>query len=183
MKPFLIILSLLWLSACSKPSTAVIYYQLASPSQVKADLTVTGDVYLAPIRVAPYLNGSGLVVQQSEVAFAVSRQHLWVDALQQQLQRQLTDYRLRRFPAQQLALHPTTAATSLQIEIDHFYADETGVAQLSGHYRYTLAETVITRAFLYQVPLTAEGYPAMVAALSQAWWQLLADLDSPDKAG
>lgn len=178
MKTLFILLGLVWLSACGSAPTSIVYYQLAPATELVSDTTKSGSLYLAPIRVAPYLNGSGLVVQQSEVAFAVSRQHLWVDALQQQLQRQLIDYRLRRFPAQALVLQPTKGVASLQIEIDRFYADPNGMAQLSGHYRYSLADIMQTRAFHYQVPLTAEGYPAMVAALSQAWWQLLADLDN-----
>lgn len=178
MKRIFVLLILLSFTACTKPPSTVVYYQLAAIANVEAKPALTDEIYLAPIQVAPYLNGSGLVVQQSAVAFAVSRQHLWVDALQQQLQRQLTEYWLKRFPEQRLLQQPVSGRSSIQLEIDRFYADASGMAQLSGHYRFSNADGEHIKAFQFRVPLTEDGYPAMVAALSEAWHQLLIELSS-----
>lgn len=169
---------LLLVAGCSSPATDIRYYQLVATAPAAIDSQTQPPLIIAPIRVASYLNGSGLVLQQSAVEFNIARQHLWADALEQQLQRQLTEYLLLALPKQPLAAFNTAGARTLQLEIDRFYASENGQAVLSG--RYTLSEATNSKTvpFSYQVALAADGYPAMVQALSQGWHQLLQELSS-----
>ncbi|CAM5222103.1 hypothetical protein ALON55S_08528 [Alishewanella longhuensis] len=62
------------------------------------------------------------------------------------------------------------------MEIDRFYASENGQAVVSGRYTVSDLTTGTTVPFSYQVALAADGYPAMVQALSQGWQQLLQEL-------
>jgi uncharacterized lipoprotein YmbA len=176
MRMLLISLSLLGLIACSSQPTAIYYYQLAVPVTPVANNSSLPALYIAPIRVAAYLNGTGLVMQQSEVEYVITRQHLWADALEQQLQRQLQHHLLQALPAQPLTVIQTQAQRQLYLEIDRFHADPAGMAVLSGRYRLVEQGAEINQPFNYQVALTADGYPAMVSALSAAWQQLLADV-------
>lgn len=183
MKALIISLSLLTLVACSSKPTAVYYYQLAVPATPTADTASLPALYVAPIRVAAYLNGTGLVMQQSEVEYVITRQHLWADALEQQLQRQLQQHLLQALPAQPLRSVQAQAQRQLWLEIDRFHADPSGQAILSGRYRLAQQQTEINQPFSYQVALEADGYLAMVSALSRAWQQLLADLTLKLTAG
>ena len=182
MRTLLVSFSLL-LAACSSQPVQIAYYQLAPLPAVTATVQPLPALQIQPLRVASYLNGSGLVLQQSAVEYQIARQHLWADALQQQMQRQLTQYLLLALPQQPLATGSAPAARQLWLEIDRFNADAAGQAVLSGRYRLSSAEREHYQPFEYQVALTADGYPAMVAALSEAWQQLLQDLASKLKAG
>lgn len=166
---------------CSSPVTQIHYYQLVPLDKVIADNTVQQPLALAPVSVAGYLNGSGLVLQQSAVELSIARQHLWADALQQQLQRQLTEYLLLAKPSQPLVSMNTPGSRSLALEIDRFYANSDGQAILSGRYSLSGLQGTTTVPFFKQQTLTADGYPAMVEALSLAWQQLLHDITSTIK--
>lgn len=183
MRALIISLSILGLVACSSQPTAVSYYQLAMPAMPVANSAGLPALYIAPIRVAAYLNGTGLVMQQSDVEYVITRQHLWADALEQQLQRQLTQYMLLALPAQPLRSIQLQAERQLILEIDRFHADPAGMAIISGRYRLLQQDAEINQPFSYQVALDADGYPAMVSALSNAWQQLLADLTLKLTAG
>lgn len=163
-------------AGCSSPASDIRYYQLVATAPAAIDSQTQQPLIIAPIKVASYLNGSGLVLQQSAVEFSIARQHLWADALEQQLQRHLMEYLLLALPKQSLAALNTAGARTLQLEIDRFYASDNGLALISG--RYTLSEATNSKTvpFSYQVALAADGYPAMVQALSQGWHQLLQEL-------
>lgn len=177
MKLIIIVIFMLVVGGCSSPTTQIHYYQLAPLAIDSYENDTTSPLALAPVRVAGYLNGSGLVIRQSAVEFAIARQHLWADALELQLQRQLSEFFLRALPAQPLVPLNTSDSRTLQLDIDRFYTDEKGIALLSGRYTLVSSQGVITtEAFSYQQPLAADGYAAMVQALSLAWHQLLHDL-------
>ncbi|GHG64931.1 hypothetical protein GCM10010919_11920 [Alishewanella longhuensis] len=174
--PAILSSTLLLLVGCSSPASEVRYYQLVAQTPPAIDTRVQQPLVLAPIKVASYLNGSGLVLQQSAVEFSIARQHLWADALEQQLQRQLTEYLLLALPKQPLAAFNAIGARTLQLEIDRFYASESGQAIVSGRYNISGAVLDSTVPFSYQVALANDGYPAMVQALSLGWQQLLQEL-------
>lgn len=167
---------LLFLVACSSPVSDIRYYQLLAQSPMTIDTSLQQPLSIAPIKVASYLNGSGLVLQQSAVEFSIARQHLWADALEQQLQRQLAEYLLLALPKQPLVALNTPKARTLYVEIDRFYASENGQAVVSGRYMVSGIATDTTVPFSFQVALIEDGYPAMVQALSQGWHQLLQEL-------
>ncbi|WP_423185665.1 PqiC family protein [Alishewanella sp. d11] len=167
---------LVCLVGCSSPTNDIRYYQLVTKTPLQVNNEIQQPLTVAPIKVANYLNGSGLVLRQSAVEFNVARQHLWADALEQQLQRQLLEYLLLALPNQTITAFNTPGARTLQLDIHRFYADEQGQATVSGYYTLSSIGTVTSTPFAYQVALADDGYPAMVQALSQGWQQLLQDL-------
>lgn len=161
---------LLLLTGCaSQPASN--YYQLpAAPVTPGSSVSEAGSVYIEPVQVASYLNGRGLVMQLSDVELVTARQHLWAEALAQQLQRQLRDRVLAQTPgyAAVLQARPDTVRISVQLEQFHGLAD--GHAIVSG--RFALSSQQGSQPFNIRIALTDDGYPALVQALGQAVQQL-----------
>ncbi len=161
---------LLLLSACSSPATTH-FYQLPVPSySTTKNSSVNKSLFIEPVKVAPYLNGRGLVLQTSAVELVMARQHLWADALDQQLQRQLRQHLSQLAPAYAVQLQPGEQSTRLWLQLDSFHGSADGYALLSGH--FLLSGQPLSQSFSYRVPLADDGYPALVAALGQGVQQL-----------
>ncbi|MDX1678585.1 membrane integrity-associated transporter subunit PqiC [Arsukibacterium sp.] len=170
---------ILGITACSSPPP-VSYYQLAVPMPAQAEPQpqpgTTKTLQLQPVRVANYLNGAGLVMQRSDVELLIASRHLWADALDQQLYRLLAEQLPPRLPAFQLFQGQGSADLKLQLTVDRFYAQANGVAIISGYYTLSSESEQTRHRFSYQQPLTADGYPALVSALSLGWQQLVDEL-------
>lgn len=161
---------LLGLTGCASPS-APSYYQLPLPEAATVNLAENAvAVYVAPVQVASYLNGRGLVLATSEVELAIARQHLWAEALDQQLQRQIRQRLQLLRPELSMLMQSQRDAVNLTISVERFYGQADGTALVSG--RYSLSGKTGSNAFQYKVPLQQDGYPALVAAFSQAVQQL-----------
>lgn len=171
--PLLSATVLLVLTACSSPATTH-FYQLPAPSDgTTENSSVDKSLFIEPVKVAPYLNGRGLVLQTSAVELVMARQHLWAEALDQQLQRQLRQHLSQLAPAYavQLQLQPAGShSTRLWLQLDSFHGSADGYALLSGH--FLLSDQPLSQPFSYRVPLADDGYPALVAALGQGVQQL-----------
>ncbi len=159
---------LLMLSACSGPA-ALHYYQLAPVPASTRLHSAAATFYVAPVQVASYLNGRGLVLQQSDVELNMARQHLWAEPLDQQVQRQLRELLAAALPyTAALSMQPDTIVVSVQL--DRFHGTADGYAVLSG--RYQLNTQTGSEPFTIRVPLAADGYPALVTALGSGLRQL-----------
>ncbi|MBV2128289.1 PqiC family protein [Arsukibacterium indicum] len=187
MKLILMLAICIGVTACSSPAP-VRYYQLAIPLPEQAEkaqqTAQLKALYLQPVRVANYLNGAGLVMQRSDVELIIASRHLWADALDKQLYRLVGEHLHARLPAFQRVTAGTANGLSLQLTIDRFYAQANGVAIISGHYTLSSGDEQFSRAFSYQQPLAADGYPALVSALSAGGQQLInaliADIQQKD---
>ncbi|MDP5143917.1 PqiC family protein [Rheinheimera baltica] len=145
---------------------AITYYQLpVMPALVASQSTATQQLYIEPVQVASYLNGRGLVLQVSDVELVVARQHLWAEALGQQLQRQLRDRLQPVLPEFVTVLQAQPTTMRLAVQIDQFHGQADGYAIISG--RFTLSTHPGSEAFSLRVPLEDDGYPALVVALGQ----------------
>ena len=179
MKLPLIALLLSLLAACSSTSQ-VNYYQL---SQVVAEAATpdkdAAGLYIAPVQVASYLSGRSLVMQLSDVELVLTKQHLWAEPVELQIQRLLRDELALKTTKYSVLLQPTANALVVNIQIDRFHGLADGSALLSG--RYSLSQhghTDITKPFVIKQPLTDDGYSALVNALSLAVQQLCANIAS-----
>lgn len=142
-----------FLAGCSAV-VPVQYYQLASDNTVTVQsatsataASVSNTLFIEPVQLAGYLNTNALILQTSAVQLQKATQHQWAEALDQQINRQLT---------QQLtaALSPTAvvlnnamqamqsstaqqhnASMRLWLQIDNFHGTADGQVMLSGHYR------------------------------------------------
>ncbi|SNY53374.1 hypothetical protein SAMN06297280_2391 [Arsukibacterium tuosuense] len=179
MKLLSLIVFFIGLSACSS-APPVTYYQLTMPvpeqTNSVAQSVAKTQLQLQPVKVANYLNGAGLVMERSDVELVIASRNLWADALDQQLYRLLAEQLQARLPAFQLAPASGAGDLQLQLTVDRFHAQANGVAIISGHYTLGSGGKHATQAFSYQQPLTADGYPALVNALSLGWQQVITGL-------
>lgn len=166
----MLVLLIVQLSACSS-QPPVSYYQLPA---TEAGATPSADARLAlfvePVQVASYLNGRGLVLQVSPVELVMARQHLWAEALDQHLQRQLRQNVSALAPAYSAQLQSGADNVRLTVQVDRFHGLAEGYAVLSG--RFSLSNTAEVHSFDLRVPLSDDGYPALVLALGQGMTQL-----------
>jgi hypothetical protein len=180
MKLLLSLIIMASLTACAAP-TPVSYYQLTVPTAVavpQQSTETTLSLMLHPVKVANYLNGAGLVMQRSEVELVIASRHLWADALDQQLYRLLVEQLQARLPKMPLTSARSINSVQLQLIIDRFHANDKGMAIVSGHYTISSASERITEPFSYEQALAADGYAALVTALSVSWQQLMTDMIS-----
>lgn len=168
MKLLVVTLSMM-LFACSN-APQVSYYQLPPAATNTAELNTAKRLYVEPVQVASYLNGRGLVLQVSAVELIMARQHLWAEALDQQLRRQLRQQMALSAPAYAVQLQPDSESVRLQLMLDSFHGNADGYAVLSGHFH--LSHQSQPQAFNLRVALTDDGYPALVAALGRGVTQL-----------
>ena len=127
-------------------------------------------LFVEPVQVASYLNGRGLVLQLSPVELVTARQHLWAEALDQHLQRQLRQNVPALAPAYFAQLHRGADSVRLAVQIDRFHGLAEGYAVLSG--RFSLSNQTNVQRFDLRVPLSDDGYPALVLALGEGLAQL-----------
>lgn len=167
MRVFLWVAAVL-LSACSSPVT-LNYYQLPAVATAAGHTDASAALYVAPVQVASYLNGRGLVLQLSDVELNVARQHLWAEPLDAQVQRQLRELLAATTPYR-TQLSAGQGAVVLSLQLDRFHGTAQGDAVLSG--RYQLSHNQYSVPFNINVPLSADGYPALVTALATGLQQL-----------
>lgn len=160
--------AVLLVSACSGPA-AVSYYQLPAMTSTSVQAKAEKSFYIAPVEVASYLNGRGLVLQLSEIELNMARQHLWAEPVAQQVQRQLRELLASQLPYK-AQLNANAADIVVSVQLDRFHGTHEGQAVLSG--RYQLSQQKTSEAFSLMVPLTEDGYPALVKALNQGLEQL-----------
>ncbi len=176
MKLLSVFLCTVLLSGCSSaPTNQVRYYQLALTEPLAELSQAPITLQLKQVQVAPFLNGTGLVLRQSAVELNIARQHLWAEPLELQLNRVLQQQLRAALPAIQFQQLPA-GSLSLSIQLSQFYATEQGEAVISGFYQLGHDAAPKAQAFSYRQPLPEHGYAAMVQALSLAWQQLVTDL-------
>ncbi|HEX5792742.1 MAG TPA: ABC-type transport auxiliary lipoprotein family protein [Rheinheimera sp.] len=161
---------LILLAGCSSQQ-AVTYYQLPDVLLTsQGEIASASEFYVEPVQVVSYLNGRGLVLQQSDVELVVARQHIWAEALDQQLQRQLTDRLQLQLTDYVVTLQPKSSTLRIAVQLDGFHGLADGYAIVSG--RYAISKRKGAAPFAIRVALTDDGYPALVAALAQGLQQL-----------
>ena len=160
----------LLLTGCSsQPASS--YYQLpAAPVMAGSAEAEAKSLYIEPVQVASYLNGRGLVLQLSDVEMITARQHLWAEALDQQLQRQLRDRIVAQASGYTAALQARPDTVRVSVQLDQFHGLADGHAIVSG--RFAVSAQPGSQPFNIRIALADDGYPALVQALGQAVQQL-----------
>lgn len=177
MKKSLIALAL-WLTGCSSAVT-LNYYQLPqSPEQgVTATTPVSSQsqqavVIVEPVMVANYLNTNSLILQTSAVELHRTTQHLWLDALDQQLNRLVVNSLQSQLPAQLVTSQalPVAGGSSqrLLLQIDEFHGTAEGKVLLRGRYSVLSGPQLKLYPFQIERLQAEEGYPAMVSTMGLA---------------
>ncbi|CAM3909603.1 PqiC family protein [Rheinheimera salexigens] len=188
----LVLVMLTAVTACSS-SVSVDYYQLSTAKLAHEAKSNDQSVFIPPVQVASYLNSKSLIMQMSSVQLVLARQHLWAEPLDQQIQRKLANSLEASNQGYVIALKPSSDAVTLVVSVEQFHGTAEGYAVLRGRYSLqpafnhgnnkTASDNVNENAskvknytFSYQLPLQADGYPALVISLSQAVEQLAEDI-------
>lgn len=117
------------------------------------------------VRVGRLLNGDGLVLQTSAVNWHQAHEHKWAVPLREQLvQTLLQDQQLRQW----------LCANDGAVVMQDFFGTLDNQARVAGYWQWLDANgNRQTRVFEQQQVLSADGYAALVHALSKAWQQVL----------
>ncbi|WMC12114.1 ABC-type transport auxiliary lipoprotein family protein [Oceanimonas pelagia] len=169
-------LALAGCAGSNEPGTAA-YLLPASSAEQRHDARLT--VLVAPVALAAFLEGDGIVMQLDDIEVHQARNHLWAEALPEQLRRLLLDRLSASLPqAQVIARGQPSAgnmpAREVRLQLDRFQGRFDGMALIQGHWQLLngRGELLEQRAFRLETPLTADGYPALVRALAGGWEQL-----------
>ncbi|MGL4206778.1 MAG: ABC-type transport auxiliary lipoprotein family protein [Aeromonadaceae bacterium] len=179
MRPLLCCALLCSLLGCASPSTPA-YYALELPGAEPPTRQVTQGPLLVVERVVlpEYLNDMGIAFQQDDVQVVTANQARWAEALDRQLSRSLVQTLSRQFAQLQVVEgpNPDRQVWHLNLEVTGFQGRFDGKAVVAGRWLLQRGELSYSQAFQRTVPLSEDGYPALVRALRSGWQQEVATL-------
>lgn len=130
-----------------------------------------------PVALASYLEGGSLVYQTDDITLVQASQNLWADDLQAMLTRQLLA-QLKASPAQPLSGYRITDTSlsgikgaRLSVSLDRFIGRHDGQSVITGRWRLRGVDGSVLEEGDIQtlMPLTDDGYPALVKSLGDGW--------------
>ncbi|WP_294612822.1 ABC-type transport auxiliary lipoprotein family protein [uncultured Gilliamella sp.] len=162
------------LVGCSSSGPNKNYFQLTDnliPQTQQTMKTTNQFIWIESIDVASFLNKQGIVLQTDKIRYATASNNLWVSSLSQQLKDRLEQDLTTLLPNCLVSSKPITTPTwTIKLFIDGFHGSYTGNAIIKGRWVITVNRNNIkTKAFERQIPLTSDGYEALVNALSKGW--------------
>ncbi|MBP2856738.1 membrane integrity-associated transporter subunit PqiC [Dickeya oryzae] len=177
----------LLLAACSSPQK--VYYQLPAvtqgTTQGTTSLSVSRQLWVAPIVLSDSLAGNGIVFQTSAVRYTIATNNLWASPLDQQLQQVLASSLRTRLPGWNVVTNGVAdaSASSLQINVTAFQGRFDGKAVIQGDWVLRSNKRIVTQPFSLDVAQTEDGYDALVAALGKGWQQVAEQISQRLLAG
>jgi uncharacterized lipoprotein YmbA len=128
---------------------------------------------VAPVATAAYLNQSGIVYQTEPHQIVIANNNRWASPLTKQLtdslyatlEKRLSNVNIVRVNATQKGLYV------LYTRVDQFTGRYDGKAIVSGRWKLVGPQdkTLASHAFIKDVALQADGYPALVSSLASGW--------------
>ncbi|AEY01847.1 hypothetical protein GU3_10455 [Oceanimonas sp. GK1] len=173
------LLGALALAGCAGGNDAAssAYLLPESPAQQQHDARLV--VMVAPITLAAFLEGDGIVMQLDDIAVHQARSHLWAEALPGQLRQRLMDRLGASLPRAQIIARGQPSVSNLpgrevRLQLDRFQGRYDGVALIRGRWQLLneRGDLLEQRPFRVETPLTDDGYPALVRALAAGWEQV-----------
>ncbi len=177
--PSLAVAGLLLLTACASTPPPIQRYTLPQLAPTPTLPAATRDpvrVQLAPLSMADYLDSRGLLYQSSDITINEASGHVWAENIRDQLGRAMRQELSVALPAlwvsdalQMLPADPKDYVLGIQVE--RFQGRHDGVAVISGSWslRNAAGQLLETRPYLVEKTLAANGYPALVHSLDDAW--------------
>ncbi len=166
--PFIAALLLVGCSSSQQQPTTYFIAQTptAGVTQTSCQLSVDS------VKLASYLDRSGLVYQTAPQKLVVAQQHLWAGDITEQIHIRVDSMFNQVCPKLDKPL-------LLSLNFTEFYGRYTGDAVIGG--QWSLADTsgkpVTEARFHYEIPLPEEGYPALVDSLNMGLAMLVEDID------
>lgn len=165
------LLATLLLSGClggtQAPETQ---YYLLRADHAPASALPLSRVQLNKVVIAPYLEQAGLVLEQRPNTIAIARYHQWSEPLSFSLHSFLSQAISSHYGKEVLPASRTGKSTAqqLDISIDQLHGTAQGDVKLVANWTLRNSDTrpagVSHHKFSRSIPLTADGYPALVQA-------------------
>ncbi|GHA84710.1 PqiC family protein [Modicisalibacter luteus] len=176
MRVLFLLLLMVWLTGCAAGGggSSLERYTLP-PGTYTAEQTEPSPertLIIDSVQLANYLAGQGIVLQRNDVLMHQASSHLWAEDLGRQLRRGLRQRLAERLPdTRVLDSGNTSNAWHLRMEVDEFQGRYDGMAVAGGRWQLRDAdgEILTVEPFSASVPLTSDGYPALVRALGKSW--------------
>ncbi|AUI86439.1 hypothetical protein BS333_08590 [Vibrio azureus] len=186
------------LAGCSSSSDTVVKQYLlptAVNETIKVDQPFKADLsqpYLVvrPVKLTAFLNGHGIVYQTSPSEIVQARYHQWANDLSAQLtQRIINELRskqnvkskpLNYWPIEVDSLINQSQADQLQINLTQFNGNYQGEASIQGEWQLVnhAGKILMAEPIKMTTPLAADGYEALVDALSDSLNKVIYQLAS-----
>ncbi|MHB0774104.1 PqiC family protein [Halomonas sp. WWR20] len=171
-----VVLLSVMLSGCAGSSTSASRYTLPAAGQgVQYSTPASRTLILEPIRVAPYLDSDGIVMQLSDIEIHQASNHLWAEDLNRQLERSLRHHLSLALPEVRVLRENRGAdaeqSLSVRLDVENFQGRHDGMAVVSGQWqlRDPSGRLLSLQHFDIERALDADGYPALVRSLGSAW--------------
>lgn len=171
--------ALLLLASCTAGSRS--FYVLTADGPA-----VTGGgpgIGVGPVTLAEYIDRANLVIAENPNQLAVAEDHRWAGDLSASIARVTATNLGRRMNTGNVRTYPWQGDDGIRyqitLDIRQLHAGNDGYAVIEAGWRaYVLPDRTIkaSRTFVDREPLTADGYPALVAAQSRLLSRLAADI-------
>lgn len=181
MKNLIMLLSLFILTSCSSGIMNKHYYRINSNYLPKKAVTVDKNsqiVWIAPIRLAGFLNQEGIVYQTKSSEYIIANNHLWRSPLAGQLQNILIDNLFVLLPNNLVLSMPVDSpGTTVNVFIDGFHGTYEGDVIVKGYWVIRTNNGEIKRKdFNHRIAQHKSGYGTLVETLSIGWQSEINDL-------
>jgi uncharacterized protein len=175
-KVLMALASVLVIVACAGQPPQKQRYMVPTPQLEAHNQATSPRVVIGSVEVSPFLGGSGLVSVLADQQLHEARHHVWAEPLRDQLQRQVRTAMRQAYPnGQWLPLlgsaHLRSLDYRIDVLVDDFHLQRDGEVKVAGQWQLRDYEQsyLASGTFAHTLALSADGYPAMVEALGQAW--------------
>lgn len=170
-----LLLIALLLSACNGVIPNKTYYQMPSSATApiaKINLPLDRQIWLEPLVVADYLNGSGIVYQINDVQYVMATNNLWGSNLEQQLQYILLDNLNSQLSDRLVTIQPIGRVNkALKVTITGFHGRYDGRTIIRGEWEFNNGTGIVRKTFDIEMKQEQDGYDALVRTLAEGWNQ------------
>ncbi len=166
---FLVAVASVLVSACSTTPPTRSTYLLRSSSHVESGpLAEVGNETLGELKVANYIDQSGLVLELSDGVVHSAKQHHWAEPLRISL-REFLSTEITAETGRSLASAPSSSAktTRIDVSISQLHGDAEGNAVLVAQWSLVSGKKRSEFQFSKTVALEGTGYKSLVAAETQ----------------
>ncbi|MDT0635688.1 PqiC family protein [Spectribacter hydrogenooxidans] len=175
----MLMLALPLIAGCATSVPATHHYLLTGPEADSGVSEGAASLTLAGVSTAAYLQTQGIVIRTTETEVETARHHRWAEPLPEQLRRRIPAHLGRALPRIQIfTQHAPSAGPRLFVHFDRFNGHFDGAAIVGGtwHLESERGELLVRRHFTVRQPLTDDGYPALISALSAATADVVDDI-------
>jgi uncharacterized lipoprotein YmbA len=170
---FLVAVASVLVSACSTtPPTRSTYLLRSSSNMESGPLAKVGNETLGEVKVANYIDQSGLVLELSDGMIHSAKQHHWAEPLRISL-REFLSTEITAKTGRSLAA-PSSSSTAIRIDvhISQLHGDAEGNAVLVAQWSLNSAKKRSESQFSKTMALEGVGYESLVVAEKQLLIQL-----------